>query len=86
MKTIKGPAIFLAQFAGDAAPFNSLAGMAAWASGNGYRAAAHAHMMLRFEGGALWCSQVAAGRGNALRLRVYGARAGLEWSQEEPGA
>ncbi len=24
MKTIKGPAIFLAQFAGDAAPFNSL--------------------------------------------------------------
>ena len=26
MKTMKGPAIFLAQFAGDAAPFNSLAG------------------------------------------------------------
>ena len=24
MKTIKGPAIFLAQFAGDAAPFNTL--------------------------------------------------------------
>jgi len=24
MKTIKGPAIFLAQFAGDTAPFNSL--------------------------------------------------------------
>src|SRR5437764_8841773 len=26
MKTIRGPAIFLAQFAGDAPPFNSLAG------------------------------------------------------------
>ena len=28
MKTIKGPGIFLAQFAGDAAPFNTLASMA----------------------------------------------------------
>ena len=28
MKTIQGPAIFLAQFAGDLAPFNSLAGIA----------------------------------------------------------
>ena len=37
MKTIKGPAIFLAQFAGDAAPFNGLAGIAAWAAGHGYK-------------------------------------------------
>ena len=37
MKTIKGPAIFLAQFAGDAAPFNTLEGIAAWAAGLGYR-------------------------------------------------
>ena len=36
MQTIKGPAIFLAQFAGDAAPFNSLPAMAAWAAGHGY--------------------------------------------------
>jgi len=36
MKTIKGPAIFLAQFAGDAAPFNSLQAMAHWAAGLGY--------------------------------------------------
>ena len=36
MKTIKGPGIFLAQFAGDAAPFNTLAGMAEWAAGLGY--------------------------------------------------
>lgn len=34
---IKGPAIFLAQFAAEQAPFNSLAGMAAWAAGLGYR-------------------------------------------------
>jgi sugar phosphate isomerase/epimerase len=36
MKTIKGPAIFLAQFAGDAAPFNTLQGMAKWAAELGY--------------------------------------------------
>jgi sugar phosphate isomerase/epimerase len=37
MKTIKGPAIFLAQFAGDAAPFDSLKGIARWAAGFGYK-------------------------------------------------
>ena len=36
MKTIKGPGIFLAQFAGDAAPFNTLEGMANWAAGLGF--------------------------------------------------
>ena len=36
MKTIKGPGIFLAQFAGDAAPFNTLASMAQWAAGLGF--------------------------------------------------
>ena len=32
----KGPAIFLAQYVGDAAPFDSLAGMACWAAGLGF--------------------------------------------------
>jgi sugar phosphate isomerase/epimerase len=36
MKTIKGPGIFLAQFAGDAAPFNNLENMARWAAGLGF--------------------------------------------------
>lgn len=36
MKTIKGPGIFLAQFAGDQPPFNSFDGMAKWAAGLGY--------------------------------------------------
>ena len=36
MKTIKGPAIFLAQFAGDEAPFNSLDSIAEWAAGLGF--------------------------------------------------
>ena len=37
MKTIKGPAIFLAQFASDTAPYNSLGAIARWAAGNGYK-------------------------------------------------
>jgi predicted dehydrogenase len=47
----------------------------------------NAHMMLRFGGGAkgmLWCSQVAVGSENGLRIRVYGEKGGLEWHQEQP--
>jgi len=53
----------------------------------GRRVDDNAHVMLRFKGGAkgmLWCSQVAPGNENALRLRVYGTKAGLEWAQEDP--
>ncbi|MBI3929152.1 MAG: Gfo/Idh/MocA family oxidoreductase [Armatimonadetes bacterium] len=35
--------------------------------------------------GHMWLSQVAVGSRNGLRLRVYGDRAGLWWSQEDPG-
>ena len=35
--SMKGPGIFLAQFAGDAAPFNSLPEIARWAAGHGYK-------------------------------------------------
>ena len=38
MKTIKGPAIFLAQFAGDAPPFNSLDTICGWAADLGFDA------------------------------------------------
>ena len=37
MKTLKGPAIFLAQFCSDEAPFNSLDTIAAWASSLGFK-------------------------------------------------
>lgn len=36
MRTVKGPAIFLAQFARDNAPFDSLEGIAKWAASLGY--------------------------------------------------
>ncbi|QBF30557.1 Gfo/Idh/MocA family protein [Thalassococcus sp. S3] len=53
----------------------------------GRRVDDNAHVMMRFEGGArgmLWSSQVAPGNENALRLRIYGEKGGLEWAQEEP--
>ncbi|HEV7325891.1 MAG TPA: sugar phosphate isomerase/epimerase [Bosea sp. (in: a-proteobacteria)] len=37
MKTMKGPGLFLAQFAGDAAPFNSLDAIGRWAASLGYK-------------------------------------------------
>jgi predicted dehydrogenase len=45
------------------------------------------HILLRFEGGArgmLWASQVAVGNENGIAIRVYGEKAGLEWSQTNP--
>lgn len=47
----------------------------------------NANVLLRYRGGArgvLWSSQVATGNENALRLRIYGSQAGIEWSQEDP--
>ena len=38
MKTIQGPGIFLAQFVGDAAPFNTLDNICEWVAGLGYKA------------------------------------------------
>ena len=36
MKTLKGPAIFLAQFMDDEAPFNDIEAMAGWAADLGF--------------------------------------------------
>ena len=47
----------------------------------------NAHVLLRYSGGArgmLWASQVAPGNENALRVRLYGSKAGLAFSQENP--
>jgi predicted dehydrogenase len=47
----------------------------------------NAHIMLRFKGGAkgmIWASQVAPGHENGLKLRVYGEKGGLEWTQADP--
>jgi predicted dehydrogenase len=53
----------------------------------GRRVDDNAHVLLRYKGGArgmLWCSQVASGCENGLRLRIFGTKAGIEWAQEDP--
>lgn len=45
------------------------------------------NVLLHFDNGAagvLMASQVAAGEENALKLRVYGEKGGIEWAQHEP--
>ncbi|SHF59950.1 Predicted dehydrogenase [Mariniphaga anaerophila] len=45
--------------------------------------------LLRFENGAkgvLMATQIAAGEENALKIRVYGEKGGLEWFQHEPNS
>lgn len=45
------------------------------------------NVLLKFENGAagvLMVSQVAAGEENALKIRVYGEKGGIEWAQHEP--
>ncbi|SHO65452.1 Sugar phosphate isomerase/epimerase [Pseudoxanthobacter soli DSM 19599] len=37
MRTLKGPGVFLAQFAADEAPFNTLDGLAGWAAAKGFK-------------------------------------------------
>ena len=44
-------------------------------------------VLLKFDNGAagvLMASQVAAGEENALKIRIYGEKGGLEWAQQEP--
>lgn len=53
----------------------------------GRRVDDNAHVLMRFDGGAkgmLWASQVAPGNENALRIRIYGEKGGIEWAQEDP--
>ena len=45
------------------------------------------NVLLKFDNGAagvLMASQVAAGEENALKIRIYGEKGGLEWIQHEP--
>jgi len=45
------------------------------------------NVLLKFNNGAagvLMASQVAAGEENALKIRIYGEKGGLEWAQQEP--
>ncbi len=47
----------------------------------------NASILVEYKGGAkgmYWSSQIAVGHDNGLRIRIYGTKASLEWSQEDP--
>ncbi|NLQ18735.1 Gfo/Idh/MocA family oxidoreductase [Marinomonas sp. M1K-6] len=75
----------LACFVGNTQAKEVLADLSSWVEGRALDD--EANILLRFENGAkghLWASQVAPGNENALSLRIYGDKAGLEWHQEAP--
>lgn len=49
----------------------------------------NAQVLVEFENGAsgmYWSSQIAVGHENGLRVRIYGTKGSIEWSQETPNA
>lgn len=75
----------LACFVGNTQGKEVLADLSSWVEGRVLDD--DANILLRYENGAkghLWASQVAPGNENALSLRIYGDKAGIEWHQESP--
>src|SRR6056297_1713991 len=47
----------------------------------------NAEILIKYKGGATgvyWCSQVAVGHDNDLKVRIYGTKGSIEWHQEHP--
>lgn len=47
----------------------------------------NATIMVDYQGGArglYWCSQIAVGNDNGLKVRIFGSKASIEWAQENP--
>src|SRR3569833_751058 len=78
MKTIKGPAIFLAQFIGDQEPFNNLPSICKWAKNLGYKAVQLPTNDLRF----IDIQKAAASKTYADEIKGIVNEAGLEISEQ----
>jgi predicted dehydrogenase len=47
----------------------------------------NATIMVDYQGGSkglYWCSQIAVGNDNGLRIRIFGSKGSIEWAQENP--
>ncbi|MFI5161342.1 MAG: sugar phosphate isomerase/epimerase family protein [Sphingobacteriales bacterium] len=77
MRTIKGPAIFIAQFIGDEEPFNSLPSICKWAKGLGYKAVQLPTNDLRF----IDVTKAAQSKTYADEIKGIVNEAGLEISE-----
>lgn len=73
MKTIKGPALFLAQFAGDADPFNSWPAITRWAADCGYEGV----QVPSWDGRLLDLDKAAASKAYCDEFKGVAAEAGL---------
>lgn len=74
MKTMKGPGIFLAQFAGDKAPFDTLDGIAGWAASLGYKGV----QIPSWDGRFLDLAKAAASKDYCQEIQGTLARHGIE--------
>ncbi|WOI58177.1 sugar phosphate isomerase/epimerase family protein [Palleronia sp. LCG004] len=74
MKTMKGPGLFLAQFAGDDAPFDNLSGICRWAADYGYAGV----QVPTFDARMVDLDTIAQSRGAAEDLRGQVQEAGVE--------
>lgn len=57
------------------------------AAGKGVKLDSIGEILVRFNNGAsgiYWCSQMAYGYNNGLRIRIFGTKGSLEWVQEDP--
>jgi predicted dehydrogenase len=78
-------AYHLARFTTDLKPLELSADLTTFVSGR--RLDDNVQALIRFEGGdkaSLWSSQIAIGEENNLYIRIYGEKASLSWSQENP--
>ena len=74
MKTMKGPAIFLAQFGGDEPPFNSLKSVSQWAAGHGYKGI----QLPTWDGNLFDLAQAAESKAYCDEVKGVCAEAGIE--------
>lgn len=57
------------------------------AVGNGANLDTNGEILVKYDNGAsgiYWCSQVAYGYNNGLRIRIFGTKGSIEWEQEDP--
>jgi predicted dehydrogenase len=55
--------------------------------GEGRSLDTNAEILVKYTNGAsgvYWCSQVAVGHDNALKIRIFGTKGSIEWEQENP--
>ncbi|HEY5586165.1 MAG TPA: Gfo/Idh/MocA family oxidoreductase [Ruminiclostridium sp.] len=57
------------------------------AIGRGTKLDTNAEILVKYDSGAsgmYWCSQVAYGHNNGLKIRIFGTKGSIEWEQEDP--